>query len=71
MATTEVLLYQEPDGTIPVLDWLKELQRTNNKAFENACSYSVCWKNSGTIYDVPEPTCYGTVFTSCVLRSAM
>jgi phage-related protein len=34
MPSTEVLLYQEPDGTIPVLDWLKELQRTNRRAFE-------------------------------------
>jgi phage-related protein len=34
MPSTEVLLYQELDGTIPVLDWLKELQRTNRRAFE-------------------------------------
>src|SRR3954468_1854268 len=34
MSSTEVLLYQELDGTVPVLDWLKELQRTNKKAFE-------------------------------------
>jgi len=34
MPATEVLLYQEHDGTIPVLDWLKELQRKNRPAFE-------------------------------------
>lgn len=34
MPATEVLLYQEQDGTIPVLDWLKELQRKNRPAFE-------------------------------------
>lgn len=34
MPATEVLLYQEADGTIPVLDWLRELQRKNRAAFE-------------------------------------
>jgi phage-related protein len=34
MPATEVLLYQDQDGTIPVLDWLKELQRKNRSAFE-------------------------------------
>ena len=34
MPVTEVLLYQEQDGTIPVLDWLKDLQRTNPAAFQ-------------------------------------
>jgi phage-related protein len=34
MPAAEVLLYQEHDGTIPVLDWLKELQRKNRAAFE-------------------------------------
>src|SRR3972149_4066767 len=34
MPATEVLLYQEHDGTIPVLEWLKELQRKNRAAFE-------------------------------------
>jgi len=34
MPTTEVRLYQERDGTVPVLDWLKELQRKNRAAFE-------------------------------------
>jgi phage-related protein len=36
MPVTEVLLYQELDGTIPVLDWLKELQRKNSRAFEKS-----------------------------------
>ena len=34
MPATEVLLYQEQDGTIPVLNWLQELQRRNQQAFE-------------------------------------
>jgi len=34
MPATEVLLYQELDGSIPVLDWLKELQRKNRAAFD-------------------------------------
>jgi phage-related protein len=34
MPATEVLFYQEADGTIPVLDWLKELQVKNRAAFE-------------------------------------
>jgi DNA-binding XRE family transcriptional regulator len=52
MSSTEVLLYQELDGTIPVLDRLKSLQRTNRRAFENVCSCSICWKNLGTNYGV-------------------
>jgi phage-related protein len=34
MPATDVRLYQEEDGTIPVLEWLKELQRKNRPAFE-------------------------------------
>ncbi|MEX0675871.1 MAG: type II toxin-antitoxin system RelE/ParE family toxin [Pirellulales bacterium] len=34
MPVTAVLLYQEEDGSIPVLDWLRELQRKNRRAFE-------------------------------------
>jgi phage-related protein len=34
MSATGALLYQEHDGTIPVLEWLKEVQRTNRRAFE-------------------------------------
>lgn len=34
MPATEVLLYQEDDGTIPVLDWLRELRRKKRPAFE-------------------------------------
>ncbi len=34
MPATEVYLYQEEDGTIPVLDWLRRLQRKNRPAFQ-------------------------------------
>lgn len=34
MPTTVVLLYREEDGSIPVLEWLKQLQRRNRRAFE-------------------------------------
>lgn len=34
MPATAVLFYQEEDGSIPVLDWLRELQRKNRRAFE-------------------------------------
>jgi phage-related protein len=34
MPATEVRLYQEQDGTVPVLEWLKELQWKNRAAFE-------------------------------------
>jgi phage-related protein len=34
MPATEVLLYQERDGTIPVLEWLKELRHKKRPAFE-------------------------------------
>lgn len=34
MPLTEVLLYREANGTIPVLDWLRGLQSRNQAAFE-------------------------------------
>jgi hypothetical protein len=45
MPVTEVLLYQELDGTIPVLDWLKELRRKNRWRLRNVCFSSTCWKS--------------------------
>lgn len=40
MPQTEVLLYQELDGAIPVLEWLTELQKSNRAAF-NKCLYLI------------------------------
>ena len=40
MPATEVVFYQEEDGTIPVLDWLRELQQKNRAAFDK-CLYLV------------------------------
>jgi len=34
MPTTQVVLYREENGSIPLLDWLKELQRANQAAFK-------------------------------------
>ncbi len=34
MPKTDVLLYREEDGTIPLLAWLQELQKTNQAAFK-------------------------------------
>jgi len=33
MPATEVVLYREEDGSIPLLDWLREVQQTNRAAF--------------------------------------
>jgi len=33
MPATEVVLYREEDGSIPLLDWLREVQKTNQAAF--------------------------------------
>ena len=33
MPATEVVLYREEDGAIPLLDWLSEVQQTNQAAF--------------------------------------
>jgi phage-related protein len=38
MPKTEIFLYQDDDGTVPVLDWLQDLQRTNVAAF-NKCLF--------------------------------
>ena len=35
MPETSVYFYQEPDGSSPVLNWFRELKRTNEKAFLN------------------------------------
>jgi hypothetical protein len=34
MPTTEVKLYRAEDGSIPLLDWLKKLQKSNPAAFK-------------------------------------
>ena len=34
MPRTDVYFYQEAKGTVPVLDWLRELERTNRRAAE-------------------------------------
>lgn len=33
MPATEVVLYREEDGSIPLLDWLREVQQTHQAAF--------------------------------------
>ena len=33
MPQTEVVLFKEADGTVPVRDWLLELKRRNRRAF--------------------------------------
>ena len=34
MPRTDVVFYQEDDGDVPVLDWLKELRRSDQRAYE-------------------------------------
>ena len=34
MPRTDVVFYQEAERDVPVLDWLKELRRSNQKAYE-------------------------------------
>lgn len=36
MPQTEVIFYQEADGEVPVLNWLKELRRSDHKAYEGS-----------------------------------
>jgi phage-related protein len=33
MPQTDVILYKDEDGAVPVLDWLKALQKSNRRAF--------------------------------------
>lgn len=56
MPTTEVLLYREDDGSIPVLDWLTMLKRKNRRAFDKSCICSMCLNNSGESYAARDPT---------------
>jgi hypothetical protein len=34
MSRTEVIFYPEVEGDVPVLDWLKGLRRTDQRAYE-------------------------------------
>jgi len=34
MPRTNVVFYREPKGEVPVLDWLRELRKTNQEAYE-------------------------------------
>ena len=36
MPRTDVVFYQEDEGDVPVLDWLKELRRTDRRAYETS-----------------------------------
>jgi phage-related protein len=38
MPRTDIFLYQDDDGTVPVLEWLQKLQQTNLAAF-NKCLF--------------------------------
>ena len=35
MPHTDVVFYQEDENDVPVLDWLKQLRRSNQRAYEN------------------------------------
>ena len=35
MPETQIFFYQEEDGTVPVVEWLKELKKKNPKGFIN------------------------------------
>ena len=35
MPRTDVVFYQESDGDVPVLDWLKQLRRFDQRAYES------------------------------------
>ncbi|MDJ0578246.1 MAG: type II toxin-antitoxin system RelE/ParE family toxin [Xenococcaceae cyanobacterium MO_234.B1] len=35
MPETQIIFYQEEDGTVPVVEWLKELKKKNPKGFIN------------------------------------
>ena len=38
MPTTSILFYQESEGDVPVLEWLRELKRRNMKGFLNCAA---------------------------------
>lgn len=39
MPITEVLLYRDDDGSVPVMEWLAEVERRQRKAYEKCRSY--------------------------------
>lgn len=47
MPATEVIFYQEEDGSIPVLDWLHSLREKNERAFKKCFAVIALLKQSG------------------------
>jgi len=47
MPATEVLFYQDYDGSVPVLDWLLSLREKNERAFKKCFAVIALLKQSG------------------------
>lgn len=39
MPATKLLLYRDDDGSVPVVEWLAEVERRHRKAYEKCRSY--------------------------------
>jgi len=39
MPPTEVRLYRDDDGTVPLLEWLEKIEKRNRKAYDKCRSY--------------------------------
>ena len=48
MPRTDVVFYQEAETDVPVLDWLKELRHSNEKAYETCVAAIERLRSSAT-----------------------
>lgn len=72
MPQTDVLFYQQSEGDVPVLDWLRELDGKNRRA-ANKCQAAIeRLAELGPMNCVaPKRTCSATGSTSCGSASAV
>jgi hypothetical protein len=59
MPRTNVVFYREPKGEAPVLDWLRELRKTNQHAYETCVAAIERLVRSATDYEGRCRTCWG------------
>ena len=64
MPRTEVLFYQEAPQDVPVLDWLRELRRTDRRGYAKCVARVQRLAEMGHEPDVPKPTSFEMESTS-------
>ena len=71
MPRTDVVFYQEDPEDLPVLDWLRELPRSGQPAYESCVAQLGRWPSLGMNFGDRLRTSYETASTSCVYGRAV